>query len=595
MVHGFLISDILSNSSDETDANAKSPKKLSPKSHLTKKSKSAPLPQLVPNKNLNKLSVPQVPNLAKKLNKNLKNSINPCEKSFGQLNPKTFQISELVQSSPVADFKRTPDESPKSKISLENQPANAKKSKKSSNSDSKNSETSDKKESKTDISPLNALQNLTTRTFENESESEYQRHKSKPKKPNPSLPTNPANLNFNPSGITTQHFQNLMTSQLAMIQQQAQQQVQQIQAVQAAQAAQAVQAAQQQVQIQAQNGTNPLLNLQRNCNFENLISGNSKSLAISPKDEKLEPSLPPQMAILLNAMKNTQNPQQIIQQRLALQQIQNTQQKLQGASYEMPNSNQAHQQALNVAAAAHAVQNTPLNPGLLSNMNPGFLATMAAFSSASFNRRRRKSRTAFTTDQLAELEKKFQVQKYLTAVDKDNLANKLGLRSNQVITWFQNRRAKMKREDGETNASNGKTVVKSEKSEENVSENDSTFLNGNLNLNNFQSSSKTPDLNNLRLNPGMLNLTQQQANIQVRNTLNNLSNLHPFNQGPTIQNFLNSINPSLNSRVVNTPSEGPNSTQSYDKLPTLLGNFTEATTVESLNPNLDEDVEVESE
>ena len=51
-----------------------------------------------------------------------------------------------------------------------------------------------------------------------------------------------------------------------------------------------------------------------------------------------------------------------------------------------------------------------------------------------FMRRRRKSRTAFSTDQLNELEKRFQVQRYLTPIDRDNLAGKLGLRSAQVIT-----------------------------------------------------------------------------------------------------------------------------------------------------------------
>ena len=51
-----------------------------------------------------------------------------------------------------------------------------------------------------------------------------------------------------------------------------------------------------------------------------------------------------------------------------------------------------------------------------------------------FMRRRRKSRTAFSTDQLNELEKRFQVQRYLTPIDRDNLAQKLGLRSAQVIT-----------------------------------------------------------------------------------------------------------------------------------------------------------------
>ncbi|XP_039273681.2 uncharacterized protein LOC120347683 [Styela clava] len=60
--------------------------------------------------------------------------------------------------------------------------------------------------------------------------------------------------------------------------------------------------------------------------------------------------------------------------------------------------------------------------------------------------RRRKSRTAFTAQQLSELEKVFRKQKYLTPSDRDRIANNLNLSSAQVITWFQNRRAKYKRD-----------------------------------------------------------------------------------------------------------------------------------------------------
>lgn len=61
-------------------------------------------------------------------------------------------------------------------------------------------------------------------------------------------------------------------------------------------------------------------------------------------------------------------------------------------------------------------------------------------------KRRRKSRTAFTNTQIFELEKRFLFQKYLTPADRDELAMKLGLSNAQVITWFQNRRAKLKRD-----------------------------------------------------------------------------------------------------------------------------------------------------
>merc|ERR1719362_2857610 len=60
--------------------------------------------------------------------------------------------------------------------------------------------------------------------------------------------------------------------------------------------------------------------------------------------------------------------------------------------------------------------------------------------------KKRKSRTAFTNSQIFELEKRFVYQKYLSPVDRDEIAQGLGLSNNQVITWFQNRRAKFKRD-----------------------------------------------------------------------------------------------------------------------------------------------------
>ena len=61
-------------------------------------------------------------------------------------------------------------------------------------------------------------------------------------------------------------------------------------------------------------------------------------------------------------------------------------------------------------------------------------------------KKRRKSRTAFTNQQIYELEKRFLYQKYLTPADRDEIASTLGLTNAQVITWFQNRRAKLKRD-----------------------------------------------------------------------------------------------------------------------------------------------------
>ncbi|XP_068155946.1 homeobox protein GBX-2 [Drosophila tropicalis] len=73
-------------------------------------------------------------------------------------------------------------------------------------------------------------------------------------------------------------------------------------------------------------------------------------------------------------------------------------------------------------------------------------ATLNIFSTRSNPKKKRKSRTAFTNQQIFELEKRFLYQKYLSPADRDEIAGCLGLSNAQVITWFQNRRAKLKRD-----------------------------------------------------------------------------------------------------------------------------------------------------
>ncbi|KAH8271346.1 hypothetical protein KR018_007364 [Drosophila ironensis] len=73
-------------------------------------------------------------------------------------------------------------------------------------------------------------------------------------------------------------------------------------------------------------------------------------------------------------------------------------------------------------------------------------ATLNIFATRSNAKKKRKSRTAFTNQQIFELEKRFLYQKYLSPADRDEIAGGLGLSNAQVITWFQNRRAKLKRD-----------------------------------------------------------------------------------------------------------------------------------------------------
>lgn len=71
----------------------------------------------------------------------------------------------------------------------------------------------------------------------------------------------------------------------------------------------------------------------------------------------------------------------------------------------------------------------------------------------------KKSRTSFTKPQIQRLEVKFGTQKYLTKLDRTQLAGDLGLTEKHVKTWFQNRRTKWKKDCSDVDWSKHKEVA----------------------------------------------------------------------------------------------------------------------------------------
>jgi len=61
----------------------------------------------------------------------------------------------------------------------------------------------------------------------------------------------------------------------------------------------------------------------------------------------------------------------------------------------------------------------------------------------------KRPRTAFNGDQLERLRKEFQANRYLTEDRRVNLSRELGLSESQLKIWFQNKRAKLKKCQGE--------------------------------------------------------------------------------------------------------------------------------------------------
>lgn len=100
---------------------------------------------------------------------------------------------------------------------------------------------------------------------------------------------------------------------------------------------------------------------------------------------------------------------------------------------------------------------------LLSSHTPPYAYPNAKISAPQAHSSReiafKKSRTSFTKAQIQKLEVKFSEQKYLTKLDRIQLARELGLTEKHVKTWFQNRRTKWKKDCSDVDWSKHKEMA----------------------------------------------------------------------------------------------------------------------------------------
>ncbi|KAL9892934.1 homeobox protein NK7.1 isoform 1-T9 [Glossina fuscipes fuscipes] len=142
-------------------------------------------------------------------------------------------------------------------------------------------------------------------------------------------------------------------------------------------------------------------------------------------------------------------------------------------------------------------------------------------------RRKKKARTTFTGRQIFELEKQFEIKKYLSSSERTEMAKLLNVTETQVKIWFQNRRTKWKKQDNVTNteaaevksANSGKSTTTSSTSSSALSENGTSTAKSITG----QQTSSAPSLTPTTLN-GETMVTSKKHSHNNSNNANNAEN-----------------------------------------------------------------------
>ncbi|XP_059622079.1 homeobox protein B-H2 [Phlebotomus argentipes] len=120
-------------------------------------------------------------------------------------------------------------------------------------------------------------------------------------------------------------------------------------------------------------------------------------------------------------------------------------------SYKRKKSTEVSDQFANNAPPVLPTDAVVKDPAMQSNLSQE-VGEDSCEESSQDSRRKKKARTTFTGRQIFELEKQFELKKYLSSSERAEMAKLLNVTETQVKIWFQNRRTKWKKQDNISNS-----------------------------------------------------------------------------------------------------------------------------------------------